>query len=118
MAKGLKIEFLAMYDHPGYFLYEVKLTNEGNVAVEYDMSLLRCNAGRNVLKSRPDYEIDDDPLLGNGTLEGNESITGLVCFIPSSILCTNTPIFSWDGQRIKVDLKKQPKKSKGENVNV
>lgn len=108
----LKIEFVSQYDYPGFFVYELKLTNEGNKSVGYDMSLLRCNAGKNVLLRKPEYKIGGEPLLGKGTLGKDESITGLVCFVPNGLICTNTPVFIWDGKRLKVRKKKQPKGKK------
>jgi hypothetical protein len=104
--ENLQIEFLSQYNHTGYFLFDVKLTNTGSKKIDYDMSKLRSNAGRSVLLTNPNYKIEGIELLSKGTLKKDESIEGLVCLIPSSFICTDSPKFYFEGEKFKVHLKK------------
>jgi hypothetical protein len=110
MPENIVFEFLGEYRHPGFFLYAVKLTNTGNKTAEYDMRNLHTSQAINVLDRYPDYKIEGIPLLNTGKLKKDESIEGLVCFKPSALVATTSPILFWHGLRHRAKgLKKEHK---------
>ena len=113
--EGLEIEFIEKIRHPGYYAYKVKLTNKSNKNIKYNMENLRCNVGDNVLLINKYYTINGIALLDNGNLKKSESIEKLVCFRPSGNFSTDSPVFYYDGETIKVKFKIK-KKSKAEVI--
>jgi hypothetical protein len=104
----LVIDFITRHsDYPGYYLYTVNITNKGNIPIAYDMAKLKCNAGKNVLALNPEAKINSIKLLNKGILEQNETIEGLVCIVPDTALHTNSPIFYFGDEKLKVDLQKE-----------
>lgn len=108
----ITLEILGEYRHPGFFLYAVRLTNSGNKAIEYDARNLKSLQAINVLEKYPDYKIDGISLLNTGILKKGESVEGLVCFKPSALVATTSPILYWNGKKHRAKVLKREHKDR------
>ena len=87
---GFSVEVLCKYKVPLIFCYKVRLVNDTNNTVTYDMSKLKSPHGDNVLNIDPVFNHDSVGLLISGEIEAGQSVEGLIA-LQRNMTATMTP---------------------------
>ena len=96
--ENIEMIFIKRVKFPLYFIYEVMLVNNSDKNAKYDMHLLLCNSGQNVLFKNIN-NIDDMQLLISGSLKKGENIKGYIAFEKNDYI-TNQPSFFWGNNKL------------------
>ena len=87
---GLLLEVLCICKVPFVFCYKVKLINDTESTLTYDMHKLISQHGDNVIGIDPNFTQDGDKLLISGEIEVGQEVEGLIAF-RKNMNVTNAP---------------------------
>jgi hypothetical protein len=87
---GFSVEVLCKCKVPFVFCYKVRLVNDTENIVTYDMYKLISQNGDNVLNIDPVFKCDEIGLLVSGEIESGQSVEGLIAF-QKNMNVTNIP---------------------------
>jgi hypothetical protein len=87
---GFLVEVLCKIKVPFVFCYKVKLINDTENTVSYDMHKLISQHGDNVIGIDPNFTQDSVGLLISGEIEAGQEVEGLIAF-QKNMNVTNFP---------------------------
>lgn len=97
----MDITFIKRLKLIGYFAYLIKLKNNTDKTLEYNIAGMTSLNGTNVLNMANSFKVQGQEILHNGELQQGEELEGYIAFLKNDFV-TNEPTFYYEGVEYKV----------------